>query len=927
MGLVAGLLVIVAPGSITGAQSNHPPAAVIFPLGQPDSDGKVTLNGSASFDSDDGVASEACGRCTYQWEVLTQAYAYLEGLFDDGDSDTADDTMVAITKFTLPDAHLVALYGTTIEFQLTVTDTQGATGVATAIYRIQVNRKPTAAISVSAMLYDRGDNRGYDDNGNGKIDENGERYALEGVIDGPGENGNADNEWDIREGSLLVVDGSNSSDPEGPLTEDNFRWVRLYASDVTAVTASLPGNTEGQKVLSTDEDPDVADSVSSETIARLPAVGGDLADPYYLYYMLTVTDDGGAADTQVVKIVIRDAHANPTVVIGHPESDPGASGTAASREGVQPAGENRYVISPEVAEEGITLTAVGTGDGAARTRGLVHTWSGEGAEPSESNRPGSSTTVVFTEHEDTVEGDSFVVEVEVVDPTGLSGSTAVELVVADNSPPIATVPPDIDTPDGANGGFPEADPPTGVVRLRGFGVDSDGGPLAFKWEQVRNSSGDPLTATYQGRRVALNGSDTETASFRVPEVTRGTQYVVYVLFTVTDQWGVSASEVVTITIRDGDDDLRAITGADQRVQAGEVALLRGNFSSGLVSADAINAVVFSWAYTGIETHPGIDDRTPISDAEIARGFAPGEWLPSAGGSYDPAAGGRVRNADTQFPFFVAPEPGGFNSVKFIFELTVRSGDDTDIQTVTITVVNGFFSGVVDGPDFCANLSLGGPTTYPFDSDDDEVADVCVLNGTRRFNLARQRALETLGAIHLDNFKNALHGTPADPDSQDIDEATDACATAPDDLGDAPGDLLQDVCGRAEWEIDPEHSASPRPPSVDPMLAPVFFSGVINSPHYCANFSLGGFITYAYDSDNDGVADVCALPYTRREAVARQNALETAFADHPQFPAALAAACTALGTLDFGDTPAALATDACAIAPSESEKGQPLPTPG
>ena len=53
----------------------------------------------------------------------------------------------------------------------------------------------------------------------------------------------------------------------------------------------------------------------------------------------------------------------------------------------------------------------------------------------------------------------------------------------------------------------------------------------------------------------------------------------------------------------------------------------------------------------------------------------------------------------------------------------------------------------------------------------------------------------------------------------------------------------------------------------------FYSGpVIDGPYFCTNHSLGGPRTYAFDSDGNGVADICSLPYTRREAVARQNAL-------------------------------------------------------
>ncbi|WP_419918913.1 hypothetical protein [Candidatus Poriferisocius sp.] len=59
----------------------------------------------------------------------------------------------------------------------------------------------------------------------------------------------------------------------------------------------------------------------------------------------------------------------------------------------------------------------------------------------------------------------------------------------------------------------------------------------------------------------------------------------------------------------------------------------------------------------------------------------------------------------------------------------------------------------------------------------------------------------------------------------------------------------------------------------PYITPIY-SGHIPGPEFCAEFSLGGARLFAGDSDGDGVADVCALPYTRREAIARHNAVVT-----------------------------------------------------
>lgn len=171
----------------------------------------------------------------------------------------------------------------------------------------------------------------------------------------------------------------------------------------------------------------------------------------------------------------------------------------------------------------------------------------------------------------------------------------------------------------------------------------------------------------------------------------------------------------------------------------------------------------------------------------------------------------------------------------------------------------FFSGpVIDGPDYCLNASFGGPVTYPLDSDGDGVADVCSLPRTRRAAAARQRALERLG--------EDFHVTLAIWFAQE-------CLAVPETLGE-PEAEAEDECA-APRAADPA-SLPPVPPRPvrSPADSEVFFSGpVINSPDYCLNASFGGPVTYPFDSDGDGVADVCSLPRTRRAAAARQNALE------------------------------------------------------
>jgi len=930
VGVLFGALCSYAAPASAQSENHLPPVAIadlaVTTEATETTPAIVTLDGSDSFDPDTGG-----GIARYKWEILTDAYQWIELKQESPESPTA--------TFEVPVPALIERFGWVFEFRLTVTDRGRPAATDSDLVEFRINRPPVANIEVTAKLFDRNDQADFDDNRNGIVDENEERYSIEGVVNRPGENGNSANEWHIRASTLLVLDGAASFDPDGELTAQSFRWERLRTRGASTVTASLPGDAEGQKMLSTDEDPNSPGSQRSETVAQLPFVRGVGAQPHLVYYQLTVTDEDGASASQIARIRISDFHEDPEVEISFPESDPDAATTAEKRDGVLAAGEDRYVINPSAAEEGIELLAVAEGDGSTRTGLLVHTWSGTGVVPRESNRPGTMSRAEFKAPPGTEEGAAFPVRVEVVDPDGRRATAVVELVVADTRPPTATAPQDIDTPDGLDGGFPESDPPTGVVQLRGVGFDPDGDELAFRWEQVRNASGDELGERFRGSRLLLAGADTSDASFRLPEVVRGDAEIVYVQLTVADQWGVTATDVVRITMRDGDDDLKARAGPDQIVPPSSFVRLAGGFSYGLLSRDAVQRVAHQWAYKGMQTHPRPENRHQISKSEQEQGFVAGEWLAGTQGVYHPTAGGRLKNADRPFAYFDAPTLSGFNSATLVFELTVSydpdpdNNDDTDVQehtdAVVVTVVDrsgsGFFSGAVSGPDYCSAKSLGGPATFPFDSDGNGVADVCALQQTRRAAVAHQQALEVLATLHPEAFAQALFGRPDKPGTEADESSAGACEAAPTDLGDTDAELAGDVCGRAERGLRNGELVRISPEPVDAARAALFYSGMIDSSQFCSNHSLGGPTTYPFDSDGDGVADTCALPYTRREGVARQNALAAAFEDHPQYPAALATACAAFGTLDFGDAPDKLAEDFCSNPPINPEVGQPLPT--
>ena len=525
----------------------------------------------------------------------------------------------------------------------------------------------------------------------------------------------------------------------------------------------------------------------------------------------------------------------------------------------------------------------------------------------------------------------------------------------------------------------------------------------------------------------LNGALTDTVSFDVPNLENGEDAGTILLFNVIDSNGVADAQIVYVHVSADDNVPNADAGDDRQVDPEAFVRLNGSASS---DPDVGDGIDYEWTYVGATMDPAPDERSPLSDDEvdeldgwILNKADDGTWtyiVKSDGTRADNVADedfGKLQSTTSPYPYFDAPDLSGFNNLKLTFRLKVsdRGGTDlnndgdtedteddvdetelgfdvnndgdamdedvdgvvesttngNDYDTVVVTVVNRFFSGDVSGPDFCTAQSLGGPQTYPFDSDGDGVADTCSLNTTRRATVARQNALETLANLNPTEFRGAVLGVCG------------AAGFKQADYGDDPADLDADVC---ETE-----RVSPPPAAADPATADEFFSGAIAGPDFCTNHSLGGARTYAFDSDGDGVADVCSLPTTKREAIARQRALETfivAFtgadelaglkrlielsdgiaggetataeygelynshvdgsvdghttalteaektaaetsienleatqADATRYSNALGAACRALGSQDFGDAASALARDACA--PASGPTGRPL----
>ena len=784
---------------------------------------------------------------TYDWDILTEEYDWIT-------IRTTGSPRGREARFDVPPVSLVNQYGVFhIDFQLTVRDRDGATD--RDIVRVTLSQRPGAVISVSANLLNP---NATDLDGDGRIEDD-EKYTINAVIDGPGRGGNEDDEWDVREGARLVLDASNSTGAGSSLL--TYEWRKVTARP------NFPEFTiDSGDVFSDSITIDLPDDLDNDRNA-------------IVHYRVTVTKDDGATDFATVKITVHDQPAAPTVEIELRDSNQPAQ--VAFQEDEDP----RYVVAPG---DSVIVTATADDKDGTQARSLTHSWRGN-VTPSTSNRAGTTSQATFTAPSSDPDGTTHTVSVTVTDSTRRTGTATVTFVVADNRAPSAVAPDNLVSEDGKQGGSDG----TGIMRVNGAGFDNDGDAITYEWIEI-DDDGDPV----EEPNVTLINADQAIVSFEVPEL-RGGQLEIILQLTVTDTWGVFDTDTVTITVLGRNEDPVANAGPDQRVSARDQVELDGSKSS---DPDPGDLFTFSWALTGLSFTPPARV-TPLSAADQT---ALNRFWPTAGVYPSVLTASR-----TARPLFRAPNLVDLTSARLTFTLTVTDREGrTDEDEVTITVVGRYFSGVVTGPNFCVNHSLGGPVTYPLDTDRDGIADICSLPYTRREAVARQNALETLANLDPTKFGREVRA---------------ACTEiAGDDFGDAQAALDADACATGQ--------VSPPPPPVNLVAFPDFFSGpVVTGPGFCLNHSLGGAVTYPFDvPPRDGIADICVLPYTRREAVARQSALDT-FGSGAQFRNALAAACRELGHQVFpGDEADDLDGDVCAdttSTPAQSGSdgtGQALP---
>ena len=977
--MVASVLIWAAP---TQAQNTAPPIAIgsVSITSEPGTTpATATLVGSNSFDP--GSQGDNNGIASFQWEVVTSEYSWL----------SLATPKEATTTFMVPSASLAARYGTSIEFRLTVTDGDTPSASASTTVTFNINQGPVADIAVSAMLpaSDPKDVAGYDDNGNGTKDENAERFNVQGVIDGPGENGNADNEWDIAEGALLTLDGTGSSDPEGrPIT--TYTWERIYSTTGSGgMFDNLPAEVDPDGAssnaltgsrTSTDEDPRAVpgDGDPIETLGQLEQDSGRPHAPYYVYYSLVVGDSAGTkSNPAVVKIVIHDQPQAPVVKVdgrtgvkaNKAAAPTGNPASAVSGETVPP-GSSRYVVAPGSV---VTVTATATdADGGD----LQISW--DGAQAPAADDPGSNgddrLTATFRAPADAEDGQEFTVTVTAADVTGMTGSKSVTLVVAANNAPDAVAPGTLVTThlysvitveDGPDGGDinPATQKGTGVVKLRGIGFDSDGGSLTHVWSELsmaRNDDGTMIALPTFTREEAdcpggftadtdQDGTD-ESCPVNMPSPIR---LPAKARITIDNAFSETASFAVP-----------EVNARDAANSSGITYDLNGDGDTDDPGETAVSALHIPIAYTVIDSRNvsttqivivrivNNDDR-PVADAGADQQVSSGSFVRLNGSaSSDSDPGDKIKHQWTydgistdpltegRAPVTAAEEAQGFAEGKWFpydgkVKVYAADGDDADIEEMKVFSNHRLDkTQVVDGV-YPFGSVVGGPAGPGPDGEMGTGDDIIQVE---------PGVLEPADANDPDTPQDETKGDAPRGSYHPTAGGLLSNAGSAYPYFDAPmlfgfnsvkltfSLVVTDGQATAATGDD---AMSAKADKVTVTVADGYYSGNVSGPDFCTEMSLGGSQTYAFDSDGDGVADTCSLDTTRRGAVARQNALETlaelnpdTFKDALHGPAgdAMAGTCYSART-DLGDdTAAALAADSCGPANAAKRAVSSRPAP-
>ena len=626
-------LVVTDSGDLTGADQvtitvvagNKPPTA---DAGQDQTvtEGEVvTLDASGSADPDDGIAS-------FSWRQTGGTGVLL-----------SDDT-TAQPGFTAPE---VGVTGESLIFELTVTDAGGLTATDSVTITVTSVNQPPVADAGPDQTVTEGDSVVLDGTGSDDPDDgiasylwrqiggtfvalsNPEMSQLTFIAPEVGPDGEAlifELETEdtrglrdtdsvtvnvisvnrppvadagpnqiVNEMDLVMLDGSNSSDPDDAIVSYSWRQISgtlVQLSDESAVqptfiapqvglngeslTFELEVNDSGE-LLDTDRvtinitsanRPPRADAGPDQTVRQGETVtldGSNSSDPdndiasyswrqisgipVSLSYnsamqpVFTAPEAGPNGESLTFELEVRDSWLQDSdrVTINI---------TSENRPPVADAGPDQTV------KEGCIVTLSGSNSSDPENRTLSYLWrqiDGPGMTLSNTKTAQPS----FTAPDVGPDGKSLTFELKVTDSGGLQATDSVTLNVTY-----------INQPPTADAGLVQTVNEGDLVTLDGSNsADPDDVTVSCLWNQV------------SGAGVTLSDTTAEQPTFTAPEVSPGSEALTFRL-TVTDSGGLKDTDRVTVNITTSANQMpRADAGGHQTVQEGSVVILDGSGSS------------------------------------------------------------------------------------------------------------------------------------------------------------------------------------------------------------------------------------------------------------------------------------------------------------------------------------------------------------
>jgi hypothetical protein len=394
----------------------------------------VTLDGSNSYDLDDGIAS-------YFWEQTEGTSMILS---------TPDDVR---TTFTASDGNLG---GESLVFELTVTDIGGLSNSDSVTVNVTAENQPPLADA------------------------------------GPDQT--------VREGETVTLDGSASEDPDGSII--SYLWHQTGGTAVTLSNITVP-----------------------QPSFAAPAITGTSET---LTFELTVTDDQGLRHTDRV-----------TVNITHISQSPVAN-----------AGPD------QTAEEGDIVILDGSASADPDGEIVSYQWRQTGGSILVKLSNAASAQSMFVAPEVESAGAALRFELLIIDNDGLRHSDKITVTVLHlNRAPLADAGPDQTVNEGET-----------VTLDASNSSDPDDGIASYLWRQT------------EGTRVNLSSSTAPAPVFAAPEISSESESLIFVV-TVTDKSGAQTSDQVRITVRYQNRPPVADAGPDQSVGEGCEVTLDGSGSA------------------------------------------------------------------------------------------------------------------------------------------------------------------------------------------------------------------------------------------------------------------------------------------------------------------------------------------------------------